>query len=723
MKHPIPFILLAALLLSVSCTETIEKSDIHVTSISLSRNIIELVEGESISLTATISPSDATDTNVSWSSSKSSVASVDQKGTVSALSVGTTTIMASAGGKSSSCTVTVVSKTIAVSSITLDKTELSLNVGEEYHLKATIEPSNASEKNLSWSSLSSSIATVKDGLVKGVSAGETEITASCGGHKAVCKVKVTPIEVESITLSKTELDLFVGDSETITVTIKPDNATNQQIMWSTSNDQIATVNNGTITGIKEGSATISASNGNIKATCSVTVSSGVLSIHNSKKGGLQEELSKYDFSRVQGLKISGVLNDIDFLYIKDNTSHLNKLDLSEVEIEEIPILFGGYHGDKPIDIVFPNTLTIIKERQFCYSGLRFISFGKNLEIICDAAFGYCSLLESIVFASNSRLREIKGPEIPESHDSSYLGDMLYSLHGAFSNCDKLESISFPSSLEIIGISAFQHCSSLKKVSFEDNSQLKKIDGRAAFSVGAKLGELYASDFNGYSRGAFKGCSSLNEITLPNSIEEIGGSAFQSTAISELNWQDLTHLTTIGELAFAYSKITSVFIPSNLESLGEGAFLNCTQLSSLSFNKGSKITKLGRFCFGTNNTCSSLEQAILPASITSLGCTFSHRIMTSISFEQNSQLESIESLFNYGKIETLDASNCEKVTYVGKDAWNYGTKVIKLGTTTPPSLYSSAEHVPILKVPSSAVNAYRNNQRWANTFDSISALDD
>jgi uncharacterized protein YjdB len=242
-----------------------------VASVSISRSSAELVEGESLTLTANVSPSDATEKTISWSSSKPSVASVDQKGTVNALSVGTAVIKASVGGKNDSCTITVISKTIEVSSITLDKSSLSLKIGEEYQLNATIVPSNASEKNVSWTSASSSIATVKDGLVKGVAAGETEITASCGGKKAVCRVKITPVEVESITLSKTELDLFVGDSETITASITPDNASDKQITWSSSDNRIATVSKGTITGVKEGNVIITAKAGSKTAECKVAV--------------------------------------------------------------------------------------------------------------------------------------------------------------------------------------------------------------------------------------------------------------------------------------------------------------------------------------------------------------------------------------------------------------------------------------------------------------------
>ena len=265
------FAFVSALILGLSCTNTIEKADIPVASVSISRSSAELVEGESLTLTASVSPSDATEKTVSWSSSKPSVASVDQKGTVNALSVGTAVIKASAGGKNDSCTITVISKTIEVSSIALDKSSLSLKIGEEYQLNATINPNNASERNVSWSSSSSSIATVKDGLVKGISAGETEITASCGGKKAVCKVKITPIDVESVSLSKTELDLFVGDSENITATIKPENASDQQITWSSSDSRIATVSKGTITGVKEGNVVITAKAGSKTADCKVNV--------------------------------------------------------------------------------------------------------------------------------------------------------------------------------------------------------------------------------------------------------------------------------------------------------------------------------------------------------------------------------------------------------------------------------------------------------------------
>ena len=645
------FIVLSIVVLLSSCTSpeqpndgSKENTNVPVTSVSLSRSSAELVEGESITLIATVSPNNATDKTVSWSSSKSSIASVDYNGTVKALSFGSVTITATAGGKSASCNVSVVTKTIKVESITLNKSEVTLVEGETFSLVATISPIDATDPSVAWSSSNSIVATVD--------------------------------------------------------------------------------NNGLITAIKEGTAIISASNGNVKATCSVSVSSGHLSIHNSKKGGLQEELSKYDLKSLRAMTISGVLNDIDFLYIKDNTSYLSRLDISDVDIEEIPIQFGSYHRDKPIDLILPKKLKTIKERQFNHSGVRSLSFGSDLEVINDAAFAYCSLLEEVSFAPQSQLREIKGPAVSDGPNGiGYLGDMYYQLHGAFCNCTALKSITLPASLEIIGMSSFQACSALEIVIFEKGSRLKKIEGQAAFSRGVSGIEPYASDFNGYSRGAFKGCVRLGIIALPSSLEEIGGSVFQNTAISELNWQDLSHLTTIGKLAFANSPLSSVVIPNSLETLGEGAFLNCIQLSSVSFNKGSKITELGAFCFGTNKVCSSLEQVILPASIITLDSAFSHREMSLCSFEPNSQLNKVYGLFYYGTIEMFDASNCKKVTSIGGYTWDNGTKVVKLGTKTPPSLSNNLDHVPILKVPSDAVDSYKKVKQWADTFDSISSLDD
>ena len=131
-----------------------------MTSIKLDKTALSLAEGESATLTATVSPDNATNKTVTWSSSDKSVATVSSSGKVTAVKAGTAKITAKAGDKTATCTVTVSEKVIAVTSIKLDKTSLSLTEGETATLTATVSPDNATDKTVTWTSSDKSIATV-----------------------------------------------------------------------------------------------------------------------------------------------------------------------------------------------------------------------------------------------------------------------------------------------------------------------------------------------------------------------------------------------------------------------------------------------------------------------------------------------------------------------------------------------------------------------------------
>lgn len=171
-----------------------------------------------------------------------------------------------------------------VTGVSLDKTSLNLNPGKEGTLTATITPDNATNQNVTWESSDTKVVTVDNGLVTAVAEGTATITVTTadGGKTATCEVTVTPpakTPVTSVTLDKTRLTLDVGGSDTLTATVKPDNATNKAVTWSTSNKNVATVNNGVVTAVGAGTATITAaaSDGSGKtATCEVTVNGPVL---------------------------------------------------------------------------------------------------------------------------------------------------------------------------------------------------------------------------------------------------------------------------------------------------------------------------------------------------------------------------------------------------------------------------------------------------------------
>ena len=252
---------------------------VSVTSVSLSKTSAELTIGNTLQLMATVSPSNATDKTVTWSSSSTTVASVSPTGLVTAIAEGSSNITASCGGKSATCKITVVKPTVAVTSVELDQTDITLKKGDSQTLKATVKPDNATDKNVTWTSSKTDVATVDNaGKVTAVAKGAATITASCSGKTATCKVTVS-VPVESVSLYQPTLTLKEGDTQTLVATVKPDDASNKTVEWTSSKTTIATVDdNGKVTAVAEGTATITASCEGKSATCEVTVSKAYVSV-------------------------------------------------------------------------------------------------------------------------------------------------------------------------------------------------------------------------------------------------------------------------------------------------------------------------------------------------------------------------------------------------------------------------------------------------------------
>lgn len=231
-----------------------------MSSVSLNEKSIALIEGETKQLRATISPADATNQSLSWTSSNTSVATVSD-GLVVAVKEGTATITVKSmdGGKSASCSVSVSPKYIAVNSIALDKTSITLYDDEEVTLTATITPENSTEKTITWRSSDESVATVSGGKVTAHKEGSTEVTASIENVSAKCVVTVQKriIHVESIGLSVSQKRLKVGESFSIECSVYPSNANDYELTYKSDDESIARVSNdGVVTAISSGKTTI-----------------------------------------------------------------------------------------------------------------------------------------------------------------------------------------------------------------------------------------------------------------------------------------------------------------------------------------------------------------------------------------------------------------------------------------------------------------------------------
>ena len=168
---------------------------IPVTSVTLAPETLSIEEGKTAGLTATISPANATTQQHSWASENGKIAKAYGEtlntAKVTAIGVGKTTITYTIGGKEASCEVTVTPRTISVESITLNKTQLSLVKGATETLAATVLPTTATDKTVIWESSDTAVATVKDGIVTAVAAGNATITAKAGEKTATCAVTVT----------------------------------------------------------------------------------------------------------------------------------------------------------------------------------------------------------------------------------------------------------------------------------------------------------------------------------------------------------------------------------------------------------------------------------------------------------------------------------------------------------------------------------------------------
>ncbi len=179
-------------LLAVSACKK-DEQEVHVTGVSVSPATLSLVEGTSDQLRATVTPSDAANKSVSWTSSATAIATVDNTGKVTAVSAGTATITVKTadGGKTATCAVTVTTKVIPVTGISIEGgATAEVEEGKTVTLTAKVQPDNATDKTVTWTSSNKAIATVADGVVTGVAAGQAVITAKAGDKEATCTVTV-----------------------------------------------------------------------------------------------------------------------------------------------------------------------------------------------------------------------------------------------------------------------------------------------------------------------------------------------------------------------------------------------------------------------------------------------------------------------------------------------------------------------------------------------------
>lgn len=265
-----------------------------ITSVAVTPSTASVGVGDTTRLSATVLPANATNQRVVWSSSNTSVVSVDASGLVKGVSPGVATITATTNEGQKTASSTVTASNIAVDGVMI-ASMASVGVNNSLTLAASVQPTNATNKTVVWSTSNAGIVSVdQNGVLTGVAPGTATVTVTTqdGGKTASSVVTVSNVLITGITLNKPTATVGVGDTTSIKGTVAPANASNKTIVWSSSNPAIATVNaTGIVTAVAVGTASINATAqdaGGVSSSSAITVvsagSCGILTNNGFESG-------------------------------------------------------------------------------------------------------------------------------------------------------------------------------------------------------------------------------------------------------------------------------------------------------------------------------------------------------------------------------------------------------------------------------------------------------
>ncbi|MDE7409795.1 MAG: Ig-like domain-containing protein [Muribaculaceae bacterium] len=278
------------------CKVTVKAKVISATAIRLSHANETIAIGETLQLNAVLEPENVTNKNISWTSTNPNIATVNSNGRVQAIAEGSTKIIATTtdgSNLSAICEISVKKQFVEITQIQISPSHTRIPVGKSVKLDVILTPNDATSTNVVWSSTNTSVAKVsQDGNVEAIAEGEAIIIASTqdgSNLSATCNISVYNqiIHISEIILNPDNIEGYDNESSTINVVIIPENATNKQLRWYSSNDNVATVKDGVVKLIKKGTAIITAEaldGSNVKSECAIVVfeSAGIEDIIENK---------------------------------------------------------------------------------------------------------------------------------------------------------------------------------------------------------------------------------------------------------------------------------------------------------------------------------------------------------------------------------------------------------------------------------------------------------
>ena len=490
---------------------------------------------------------------------------------------------------------------ISVESVELNINSVNLTIGGTKTLTATVKPSDASDKSVTWESSNTGVATVSNGIITAVALGESVIKVKTVDGNFVAECNVTVYDASN-----------------------PDGALENEVF---------TFFNGKITGLTEYGKTLS------EITITKSISEISADAFNDSqlltKINVSEENQNY--KSVEGNLYSF---DLKTLYKFVDRSSTEVILPQTTEVIEKNAFYGNSYFTK---ISIPESVIEIKEKAFfgCKQ-IEEVIYDSSKEVSIGAsAFAGCSQLKNIVMPSNATygvsvfsgcpiINATIGVSGVKNVEKNYLknitiigeGDLV---GGAFANCGLLESVQFEKGVTSIGNSAFSGCESLKTITLPETllsigerafykcEQIQNVNfngliddwveiefldytsnptyfSKDLYVYNTLLSDVVFTEATKISYNAFVNCKSIKSVTLSDTVVEIKGGAFKEcTSLSTVVLSN--ELKKIGYYAFANcTSLGQIELPSSLTELKDGAFENCTSLATITL--GDQITYIG-----------------------------------------------------------------------------------------------------------------------------------